>query len=296
MAETEVELGRLQRKYADLRIAGPVDSLVASMAEVGQQAPVLVVGDAQNGSEPVLIDGYRRVRALGRLKCDTVRALHLDMDEAAALVLRHQQAVAARPTALEDGWLLAELLQQHGANQRELAQRLQRSPAWVSGRLGLVRELPDSIQDRVQSGQVPAHAAARNLLAFARANKASCEQLCGNFGHRPWTTREIAAVCRHWHRGTAKQRDELQAHPELFVKALDALAPRVSGDPVASALVRGLGQLSRQARRLHGLVRKLAAEGRNFSHLPMVSAGRRSAAQAWQELDRELTQQEVGNA
>lgn len=296
MAEMQLELGQLRRKYADLRIKGSVDTLVASMATVGQQTPVLVVGDAADGGAPILIDGYRRVRALGRLKCDTVRALQLDMAEAEALVLRHQQAVSSRPTALEDGWLLAELLGQHGCNQRELAQRLQRSPAWVSGRLGLVRELPDSLQIRVRSGKLPAHAAARHLLAFARANRKACEDLASNLGERAWTTREIAALWQQWQRGDSDQRRELLARPQLFVKAQQALAPTVPADPAATVLLRGLNRLAQQADHMHRLTRDQEAQGRKMTTIPELGAGWRRAQQAWRGLEQQWTRSEVGHA
>jgi ParB/RepB/Spo0J family partition protein len=296
MAEMQLELGQLQRKYSSLRIKGSVDTLVASMATVGQQTPVLVVGGAEDGAKPILIDGYRRVRALGRLKCDTVRALHLDMAEAEALVLRHQQAVSSRPTALEDGWLLAELLGQHGCNQRELAQRLQRSPAWVSGRLGLVRELPDSLQIRVRSGKLPAHAAARHLLAFARANRKACEELTSNLGERAWTTREIAALWQQWQRGNGDQRQKLLAQPQLFVKTQQAMAPTVPADPAATVLLRGLNRLAQQAEHVHRLTREQQAEGRSLAMVPELCAGWRRAQQAWSALEQQWTRSEVGHA
>lgn len=296
MAEMQLELSRLLRKYADLRIKGSVDSLVASMAAIGQQTPVLVVGGAADGAAPILIDGYRRVRALGRLKCDTVRALQLDMAEAEALVLRHQQAVSARPTALEDGWLLVELLEQHGCNQRELAQRLQRSPAWVSGRLGLVRELPDPLQIRVRSGKVPAHAAARHLLAFARANRKACEELTSNLGERAWTTREIAALWQQWQRSTHDQRRELLAQPELFVKAQQAMTAAVPADPAATRLLGALNRLARQAEHVRKLTRQYEAEGRNLAMVPELCASWRRARQALGGLEQPSTRSEVGHA
>jgi ParB/RepB/Spo0J family partition protein len=174
----ELELRQLQLKYANLRVTNrqALGRLVASLSEVGQQSPVLVVMPAAGG-QPVLIDGYRRVAALERLARDTVQALQLGVDEAEALLLRQRMAGEDRRSALEDGWLLRELQDAHGVAQRDLGTRLGKSTSWVSRRLGLVRELPDPVQDLVRRGGVPAHAAMKYLLPLARANAAASERL-----------------------------------------------------------------------------------------------------------------------
>jgi len=175
----ELELGQLDCKYAGLRVAAPAVALLASLSEFGQQTPVLVVGGADNGTGAVLVDGYRRKAALHTLKRDTVLAVRLDIGEAEALVMRHQLVTGQRPSALEDGWLLQSLLHDHALTRRELGERLQRSAAWVSGRLGLVRELPEALQEAVRRGRVPAYSAARELLAFTRVNS-SRPTRCGS--------------------------------------------------------------------------------------------------------------------
>ena len=86
-----VECRALRMTYAHLRIrdAGTEARLSASMAEIGQRTPVIVVHDAEG--HPVLIDGYRRVRVLVRLGQDTVTAIALGLSEADALVYCHRQ-------------------------------------------------------------------------------------------------------------------------------------------------------------------------------------------------------------
>ena len=69
----EVELHQLLLRYERLRKRAPraERTLLASLAEIGQQTPVVVVADAERF---VLIDGYKRVRALKRLAHDVVLA------------------------------------------------------------------------------------------------------------------------------------------------------------------------------------------------------------------------------
>ena len=44
-------------------------------------------------------------------------------------------------SAIEQGWLLRELMQRFGLGLDELARRFDRSTSWVSRRLGLVTDL-----------------------------------------------------------------------------------------------------------------------------------------------------------
>ena len=62
----ELELHQLELRYEGIRKRAPVAerALVGSLAEIGQQLPIIVVGEAERF---ILIDGYKRVRALKRL-------------------------------------------------------------------------------------------------------------------------------------------------------------------------------------------------------------------------------------
>jgi ParB-like chromosome segregation protein Spo0J len=106
----QLEIHELDRRYAALRIEDPTRraQLAASIARHGQQGPVLVV---RHDDHYVLVDGYVRVAALLELGRDLVEAVVLDdVDEAGALILRHRLSTR-RTTALEDGWLLCELIE-----------------------------------------------------------------------------------------------------------------------------------------------------------------------------------------
>jgi ParB/RepB/Spo0J family partition protein len=139
-----LEWHQLVLKYTHLRVSDAQKHarLLTSLAEGDQQTPVVVVA-----SEPtrfVLIDGYARVAALRKLGRDVVLAVALTMSEAQALVFCHRTQTGSHPNALEEAWLLYELVQSHGLEQRHLAMLLSRSPSWVSRRLALLAALPDS--------------------------------------------------------------------------------------------------------------------------------------------------------
>ena len=80
-------------------------------------------------------------------------------------------------TALEQGWLLAELEQRYGYGQEELARRFDRSTSWVSRRLALVDLLPEAIQQQVREGKLSAHVAMKFLVPVARVSLDDCERM-----------------------------------------------------------------------------------------------------------------------
>lgn len=251
----EIEISRLELRYARLRIADAVGlaRLVASVQQHGQQSPVVVVpfGD---GARYVLIDGYARVAALRSLARDMVEAMVLDVPESEALMLAHGLAGTRRRTALEEGWLIDELVAGHGLEQRGVARRLQRSASWVSLRLALVRVLPGSVQDAVRSGRVPPQAAMKHLVAFARAKSCDCERLVTALAPHAVTSRQVERLWRGWCRADDEGRTRIVTDPWLFLKADEAALPKPAvapGDPV-EPLLRDLDAvvgITRHARR-----------------------------------------------
>jgi len=144
----DLEFHQLDLRYEGLRVRRLERErrLLASLAERGQQVPIVVIALTGEANRFLVIDGYKRIRALQRLGQDTVHVTVWDMNETEALVLDRSLRTAEGETALEPGWLLAELHRSFGLTLDDLARRFDRSVSWVSRRLALVGELPDSIQ------------------------------------------------------------------------------------------------------------------------------------------------------
>src|SRR5487761_2609312 len=131
----DLELHQLDLRYEGLRrrSASREARLLASLAQVGQQAPVVVVGESEGG-RLVLLDGYKRVRALRQLKADTVVAIRWELGEADALLLERLMRCAESDGPLEQAWLLRELHVRFALSHEELARRFDKSQSWVSRR------------------------------------------------------------------------------------------------------------------------------------------------------------------
>lgn len=296
-AVLEVELAHLNRKYATLRVLADsrLGPLVASLAEVGQQSPALVVV-GEDPRSPILIDGYRRAAALERLGRDTLSALALSLTEADALLLRHRLAADEHRSALEDGWLLRELCDQHGVSQRELSVRLARSPSWVSRRLALVRDLPEALQELVRSGQLPAQAAMKYLVPLSRDNAAAAGRLAVGLNERTWTVREVGAIYTGWRHGDAKQRDAIEAQPALYCSALEeARRPDGRASDTAEEVYDGLARVSRQCWRLREVLDERHRSGAPWPDQGRLGLGFNDAERRFDAL-REAVSREMNDA
>src|ERR1700682_6254434 len=179
----QLEFHQLDRRWEDLRVRHPPRQrrLLASLADSGQQTPIVVVGADGHADRYVVIDGYKRIAALEQLGRDTVEAVVWPMSEAAAVLLDRSLRLSKHETALEVGWLLAELEQRFGYGLDELARQFDRSVSWVSRRLALVELLPQAIQQQVREGKISAHVAMKYLVPVARISLDDSERMAAAF-------------------------------------------------------------------------------------------------------------------
>lgn len=253
----QIEINQLERRYAGLRIVDLARQgrLTASLLQNGQHAPVVVVPSASDRF--VLIDGYARVAALESLGRDLVEAVILQLEEREALVLGFRQETTRRRSALEEGWLIQTLVEDHDMSQRELSIQLGRSKSWVSRRLSLVQVLPIRVQDAIKRGVVSAHAAEKYLVPLARANPAHCEDLVTNLEGERLSVRQMERLYVMWRVGDEEQKQRIIGKPLLFLRVdeeevrLERM-PRKLGKPLLlvdlEAVVRDCRRVRRRLR------------------------------------------------
>ena len=286
----EIELHQLDRRYEGLRRREPRREarLLASLSEHGQQIPIIVVG------EHVVVDGFKRLRALGKLARDTVGVVAWSIDEREALLLGRVLRTADED-ALEQGWLLAELRDRFSMSPFELAQRFDRSESWVSRRLALVVDLPGAVQELVRAGALGAHAAMKYFVPLARANKEACVALAAELSRHRLSTRQIGAVYAAWMAGDEAERVALIADPLLFLRALAATkAPEALPKSASELLISELGMLCGVAHR----AQRRARDGAARELLPsaqtemrrMLNAAKGSCEQLFVRCEKELEQ------
>jgi ParB-like chromosome segregation protein Spo0J len=247
----QVELSELELRYAGLRVrdAARAARMRASLAADDQQSAVTVLAAAAGKYRYVLVDGYLRVGALRALGRDVALAVCVELSDADALIMAHRLDETGRRSALEDGWLLDELMQHHGLKQDELAKRLSRSPSWICRRLALVMVLPEVAQRAVRDGRMPAQAAMKYLVPLSRDKRAACERIVLNLGSESVTERQVQRLYTAWRTADAALRDRIEQHPGLFLQADEAVRDDKSDTELLVGDLNAISSLCFRARR-----------------------------------------------
>jgi ParB family chromosome partitioning protein len=272
-----LEFHQLDRRWEQLRVREPDRQrrLMASLAEGGQQTPIVVVADTDSGRY-IVIDGHKRVTALEQLGRDTVEATVWSLSEADALLLDSSLRSRRAESALEQGWLLAEMERRFDYSLEQLARRFYRSASWVSRRLALVELLPESIQQQVREGAIAAQVAMKYLVPAARVSLDDCERLAVVFARLHCDTRQAGQIYTAWRNGSRTTRQRILAEPELLLKAQRTRA------------ATPLGKLERDLAVASAVLNRISRE--LSEALPQMNAGEQQQAQRGiEKLQRELT-------
>ena len=143
------------RKHFD---AVRIDEMAASLKEVGQQQPILVLAKDKTYD---LIYGECRLRAAQQLGWTTINAIVTIKELTESEILQRQlienlQRVELCP--IETAMGMQRLMQMDGLKAGAVATRLGKTAGCVSKLLGLLK-LPEAIQQQVASGQIAASSA-----------------------------------------------------------------------------------------------------------------------------------------
>ncbi len=274
----ESDLHRLDLRFASLRLRQPrlVNRLARSIEQNGQLVPVVAV--AEPADRWVLVDGYLRIEALGRLARDTTWVELWDCPLAQALLIVLVRVQGRTWEAIEEGAVIRELITRFALPQREVARQTGRDVSWVNRRLSLVQELPEALYTAICRGELSTWAASRVLVPLARANNDQAQTLLSALQRDPLSTRELHTWYQHFQKANHLKRQRMLAQPRLFCQALQAQ----TRDQAASELRAGpegawLVELRRLGQRLRGLQKQV----------PLVFAGSPETGplqQAWVEM------------
>lgn len=249
----DLEFHQLDVRYARLRVRHPARErrLLASLAAVGQQTPIVVV---TGGPPYVVVDGQKRVRCLRCLHRDAVAAVVWEMPEPEALIFRQALQTETTDSALEQGWLLRTLHEDHRLSLEQLARRFDRTVSWVSRRLSLVRTLPEPIQQHVQDGRLVAHAAMKYCVPLARANAVDCLRLVDAIAPHGLSTRQIGRLYQVYVTGPDATRELVLTDPLLVLRVTDdtpgaPVRPDASGPEALITDLHIVGAVTRRAHR-----------------------------------------------
>ena len=274
----QLEFHQLGLRLEHLRVREPhrQRQLLASLAENGQQTPIIVVIAKDENDRYLAIDGYKRIAALKQLGRDTVEATVWPMSEAEALLLSRSQRMSPQESALEQGWLLSEMEHRFSYSLDELARRFDRSMSWVSRRLALVELLPEAVQRHVREGNITAQIAMKYLVPVARVSADDCERMAAAFAKYRCDSRQAAQLYTAWREGSRVVRERILTEPELFLKTQrqSQTAKPAAAEQIERDLEMALAILRRAGRRLTEALPEMNAAQQEQAQREIESARR----------------------
>lgn len=290
----QLEFHQLDQCWEHLRVRHVAQQrqLIASLAEAGQQTPIVVVAAQKGDGRYLVIDGHKRIAALRQLGRDTVDATLWSMSAAEALLLERSLRLSRQESALEQGWLLSEMEQRFGYSLEELARRFDRSVSWVARRLALVELLPTAIQQQVREGKIAAQMAMKYLVPIARVSAEDCERMAAVWVKHHCDTRQAAQLYAAWREGSRVVRERILCEPELFLKTqrTSEAETHSAGVALERDLEMAVALLQRVSRRLSAALPEMDRKQREQTQYRLEGA-RRELNRITERMEKEKEQE-----
>ncbi len=228
MAE-EVDLSTFDLRYESYRMRNPAQEarLLASITERGIEEPLEGV-DLEG--RRVLLNGFKRHRCARKLALPTVPYASLGDDAASGIIAVLRTSNHRRLSILEEARFIEDLRTLHRLSVADIAETLSRSKAWVSMRLGLLKEMGERISEKIFSGAFPVYSymyTARQFMRMNGAGHGEVEAFVEAVAGKKLSVREIEQLAHGYFRGPEWFRKEVKAGN--FALALD----RMKGVPDA---------------------------------------------------------------
>jgi hypothetical protein len=220
----DLELSDLDLRYEGYRLRQPrrEEALLSAIAREGIREPLLGV---TRDTTPIVLDGFKRCRCARTLHLHVVPFASWGGDEVGGILklLRADRQHAL--TLLEQARFVDDLHTEGGLSPVDIAQQLGRSQAWVSVRLGLLRELSSVVREALFAGAFPVYSHLYTLRSFRRlkgVTAADLDQFVGALRGQKLSVRQIEGLAHGFFRGPASFRQELlQGHLTLALRQLE---------------------------------------------------------------------------
>jgi len=208
----EIEIGKIDRRWEGLRLPNEHQEqvLLSSICAGGIREPLQGV---MSGKTLLLLDGFKRLRCCRKLSLQTAPVVSLGEDEAGGMLALLRQSTAHALSTLEQAALVDELKGKYHLSVMEIARHLERSPAWVSVRLGILSQMSEPVREAIFSGRFPARSYLYTLHSFTRVNKipqTEINQFVQAVSGKHLSLRQIDLLAHGYFRGGTALKAQIQ--------------------------------------------------------------------------------------
>jgi len=242
-----VERTSLDLRYQTYRLRNDAAEarLLASIAERGIEQPLAGVDTPQRR---LLLDGFRRYRCAEKLGIERVPYVCLGKEEAMGIAKLMCVAKQKTLSILEQARFVVELLSMHDMSVADVAETLSRSKGWVSMRRGLLKEMPQAVQEILFRGAFPVYSYMVTLRPFMRMNGVGpkeIERFVQAVAGGRLSVREIELLAHGYFRGPVSLRKAIdRGNWKWSLEQMQAVPEDPEGcNDVERALLRELERL-----------------------------------------------------
>jgi ParB family transcriptional regulator, chromosome partitioning protein len=234
-----VNIGALEIRHESLRVRQPrhEKNLLSSLSESGQQSPVIAVREAER---LVVIDGHKRIRALKKLKADTVQVVVWEMTQADALACVYRMNSGGVRHAFEEGRLIETLHREFRWTLREIGKKMVKSKSWVSRRLSLVEEMPEWLTEAIVEGRIGVNAAVVYVGPLWRHNTSEAKALVEKIQALELSDRQMRELLMCYRTAKPEVKKKIVEDPALYLKARQAAQATAELSDTESRCVKNL--------------------------------------------------------
>lgn len=209
---TEVEMHQIDLRFEPFRLKNQERErgILSSIAEQGIREALLCVETSSDSF--ILLDGFKRLRSAKKLKIFVVPVESLGRDETQGLIQFLRRSQMRGLSFLEEASLMDALKQTYGLGISEIARQIDRSPAWVSVRVGVLAEMSPLVKEAIFSDRFPARAYLYTLRPFTRVKekKKEVEAFVQSVSGKGLSLRQIERLADSYFRGGALVKGQIQ--------------------------------------------------------------------------------------
>lgn len=210
----EIPIEAIGTQYGRLRIIRPAAEMVMvkSIKKYGQLSPIVVCPAQDDRYE--LIDGFKRLRAAGKVKgINVLKAKLLNVgSHACKAAMLQLNSTGGGISDMEEAMVVHSLHREDGLSQIEIGVLLNRHKSWVSRRISLVERLCEEVQDEIKLGLVSV-SICRELAKLPCGNQVDVISVV--HGHR-LSYRETAKLVSELLNSPACDHDRMLRNPKYI--------------------------------------------------------------------------------
>lgn len=212
MMSEQIEISSLDLRYEAYRLKAVAaeKTLLISILQNGIRDPLQ--GVDKDGSR-ILLDGFKRYRCARKLNIQVVPYSSLGDDEAYGIIELLRVSNARSLSILEQARLIDELNSVHCMSIAEIARVLEKSKAWVSVRVGIIKEMSGVVTEKVFNGTFPVYSFMYTLRPFMRINsvkKDDVDDFVESVAGKNLSIRDIDLLANGYFKGSDDLREQIK--------------------------------------------------------------------------------------